>query len=326
MFTGMVSIIIPAYNVKNFIGPCIESALSQTYKDLQIIVVNDGSTDGTDKVLGEHSAKWPQINVYSQSNKGLSEARNTGLDHADGEWVVFLDGDDCLLPNAVDTLLTTANRYDASIACGAFVTDFHYKLKKSYPTRALDAETAIVNTLYQKRGFFNSAWAKIYRRSLFENIRFRPGINYEDMDVFYLLYKKAGRIAYTDCPVLYYRTNPSSILHSFTSRRLDVLDVTRRIEEWASTRSRLLQRAAAERRRSAAFNILGLILANDCRESYADSIEKCRNIIRQKRFASLADPRVRLKNKAGILASFLGDSILDKLLLRHYKANSRSAD
>lgn len=293
--------------------------MEQTYRDIEIIVVNDGSTDGTGRIIDELASADSRIKAIFQSNKGLSEARNTGLEHASGHRVVFLDGDDCLLPDGIETLVDTARRFSAPIACASFVTDTERTANQEKNFRVLPAEKAIVNTLYQKPGFFNSAWAKIYDRSLFDGIRFRPGINYEDLDVFFLLYDKARRIAYTDRPVLHYRLNPASILHSFTPRRLDVLDVTRRIVEWTSSRSAVLQRAASDRRRSAAFNILGLILANDCAETYPDAVSECRAIIRRGRIAALTDKNIRLKNKAGILASCLGRPFLYPLLKNHYK-------
>lgn len=315
----MISVIIPAYNVAPYIEECLDSVISQIFADLEIIVVDDGSTDATPQILRQIADTDSRIRIITQPNRGLSEARNAGLDVARGEWVLFVDGDDMLLPDAVQTLVDLARRSDAEIACGGFVTrreDADRTIKEKEIT--LTPDDAVCRVLYQQPGFYNSAWGKLYRRDLFDDIRYRAGVLYEDLDIFYLLFEKASKIAFTNRPVAYYRPNNQSILHTFNERRLDVLDVTDRIVDWATKKSSAAHRAAIDRRLSAAFNMLGLMVLHGDTGRFERQSSRCWSLIKKYRFASFFNPRVRLKNKVGIIFSMAGKQNLERILKKHY--------
>lgn len=312
----MISIIIPAYNVEKYIGPCIESALSQSFRDIEVIVVNDGSTDSTPVVIQEFARSDSRVRVVNRENGGLSEARNTGLDIARGEWITFLDGDDMLLPGTLEILLNEAVMTGADLVCGSFVRNLNEK-KKGKRSIELSPEEALLDILYQKK-IQPSAWGKLYKKFLFDNLRYSKAILYEDLDVIYRIVSQTNKVVYTAAPVYFYRITPGSILNSFSKSRFDVLAVTERLEQWAaSTSSSEVLKAARDRRLSANFNILGLIAANKKKE-YENVARSCWNIIKRYRFASLVNPKVRLKNKAGIMLSYLGYRFATAALGRFY--------
>ena len=116
----LVSIIVPVYQVKNYVGECVESLLRQTYTNLEILLVDDGSTDGSGAICDEYARGDNRIRVIHQENQGLSSARNTGLDQAKGEYVAFVDSDDAVRLDYIETLYDLADRYQADIAVCAY--------------------------------------------------------------------------------------------------------------------------------------------------------------------------------------------------------------
>lgn len=329
----MVSIIIPAYNTGKYLCECLDSVLRQTWRDIEVIVVNDGSTDATEEIARGYAARDGRVKLITVSNGGQAAARNIGLDRAEGEWIAFVDSDDMLYPRAIETLMGIALRSGAPIACGRFVEGRrwvgeryggdgsnrsnreHGEAEISF--ELLAAEEFMERMLYQS-GADSSVCCKLYARRLFEKQRFVPGILYEDLDIACRLAAEGGSVAVSEEVVYFYRENPDSSTHRFTTRRLDVLDVTARIEDYMARNYPRLLPAARDRRLSASFNMLGLIVANDAEEEYRDAAERCRDTIRRYRRGSLLNPRVRLKNKLGILASYFGQRFLETILRRVY--------
>lgn len=332
----MVSIIIPAYNTGKYLCECLDSVLRQTWRDMEVIVVNDGSTDATEEIARGYAARDGRVKLITVSNGGQAAARNIGLDRAEGEWIAFVDSDDMLYPRAIETLMGIALRSGAPIACGRFVEGRrwvgerygrdgsnrrdrsnreHGEAEISF--ELLAAEEFMERMLYQS-GADSSVCCKLYARRLFEKERFVPGILYEDLDIACRLAAEGGSVAVSEEVVYFYRENPDSSTHRFTTRRLDVLDVTARIEDYMARNYPRLLPAARDRRLSASFNMLGLIVANDAEEEYREAAVRCRDTIRRYRRGSLLNPRVRLKNKLGILASYFGQQFLETILRRVY--------
>ena len=316
----MVSVIIPAYNAADYLRECIDSALAQTCRDIEVIVVDDGSTDSTPEIIAGYAARDPRIRPLRQSNQGLSSARNAAIAVAKGEWISFLDSDDAMSPDCIATMLRAAEQTGCRMVHAAWVRGSDPSVLHGDGQRAavavvrvMDAVGFIEDVLYQTSGLVPVAWAKLYRRELFDDIRFRHGITYEDLDMFYELAFAAGRIAVTDTPVYYYRDNPASITNTFTPSRFDVLDVTRRLEAYMSAHCPALLPAARDRRLSANFNIYGLLATYDKESRYASVAKECMDVVRSHRRGSLLNPRVRLKNKLAILLSMLGEGVLRRV-------------
>lgn len=222
----MVSIIIPVYNVERYLKRCIDSVLTQTYKNLEIILVNDGSTDHCGDICEEYKAKNPEvIQVFHKPNGGLSDARNYGLDHVHGEYITFIDSDDFVENDYVQSLveLLENNSSDISIVGyksvkadergnGGRGTDKVYKYS---------SKSAMEDLLYQKN-LSTSACAKLYKAGLFCNIRFPKGRLYEDVNTIYKVFLLAHSIVYSDCIKYYYFIRNDSIVHSgFNPRKMD---------------------------------------------------------------------------------------------------------
>ena len=125
-----LSVVIPAYNVGQYVAQCLQSVLSQSFTDFEVIVVNDGSTDNSAEIARSFADADSRVRVVDQPNGGLSAARNTGIDLASGKWLMFVDSDDMLLPDAMSTLLALAHDTESDIVCGGFVENLPYHTPK----------------------------------------------------------------------------------------------------------------------------------------------------------------------------------------------------
>lgn len=317
----MVSVIVPAYNVERYIGECIKSIIQQSYSELEIIVVDDGSTDSTSKILNEIAKTDARIQVLTQSNQGPSSARNTALDVASGEWITFVDADDVLLPRAIENMVGLAHFKDVDIVECVFrdeesqSTKKHESKSKMY---IIESEKALSNILYQKPGFNNSVSGKLFKASIFSGLRFSSGKIYEDLEITWAIYSKASKILHYERPVYFYRNTPGSLLHIFNDRRFNVLSVTKDIENKARVINKNIFWAAKSRRFNANFNILGLLAAEEMMKAHKVIADECWEIIKRYRFKLLFNSKVRIKTKLGILVSYLGRTATIKLLKKHY--------
>lgn len=302
----MISIIIPAYNAQAYLRECLESVLAQSYTDWEAIIVNDGSTDSTLDIALSYAALDPRFRVITSENGGLSCARNSGLAEVKGEWVTYLDSDDALAENALEVLIGNTEGVDVVVGRlhrGKLTPD-----KRAVETTLLSGRQALVGGLYQT-GMCTSACGKLFRYDLIKEVRFPEGMYYEDLmyccDVFSLA-KSVNLISGT---VYFYRDNPHSFINTFTHKRLDVLEITSEIERLCAYDPELL-RAARDRRLSANFNIYGLLSVHDREGRYSAIRERCWQLIKDYRLDSLRNPRVRIKNKLGIILSFFGRRML----------------
>ena len=312
----MISIILPAYNAEKYLNESISSVLEQDYSDYELILVDDGSTDSTGRIIDDFSAQSKKIIPIHKTNGGLSDARNAGLDIAQGEYVFFIDADDVVSPNTLTTLLRAIKDTGADAALAPF-----RKFKGNPPLKWNNSEIktvvtgrdAVEGALYQTL-IDHGAWGKLYKMSLWKDVRFRKGILYEDLDVFYRVWLKAAKIAILDSPLYGYRQHSESILHTFNHRRIDVLDVTDRLVRWIKGNQPSLLRAAYDRRMSAHFNILLLMWKNGMNNPEIE--QKCLNVIEMSAKNSYVNSKVRLKNRFGALAYLLGGEKLLRILAR----------
>lgn len=213
-----VSVLIPAYNVERYLPDCLDSVLTQTYRNLEIIIVNDGSTDGTLAICRQYEKRDSRILIVDQNNRGLAETRNVLVNHATGMYVTFVDSDDRVSPEYVEELIKLVETYDVDIAvCGRDVIDEeghkHSDSRPGFQNQRLNPEDA-VRALNSWRSFEMSAWGKLYLRSLFEGIEYPSGYLSEDgFTTFKLLYE-ARAVAYRDMPLYHYLQRDGSISKS----------------------------------------------------------------------------------------------------------------
>jgi glycosyltransferase involved in cell wall biosynthesis len=209
----ILSIIIPVYNVERYLRQCLESVYTQCLKDCEVILVNDGSTDGSLAILEEFSRLYsPFTTLVSKSNGGLSSARNAGLDIAHGEYVFFIDSDDYLLPNGIKTILSSINKYPSDILYfDSVITNKGNRLVVfPFPIREESDSVSFFNYLYQRHiTILPNAFAYVLSRSflLQKQLKYTEGLTHEDALYKYQLYLSGGSICaiHVDSPIYTYR-------------------------------------------------------------------------------------------------------------------------
>lgn len=224
-----ISVIIPVYNIEEYLDKCIQSILLQNFSEYEVILVDDGSTDKSGKICDEYSQKYSQIKVIHQANKGLGGARNTGIEAACGEYLLFVDSDDSVKENMFSFLYNTAFENDSDMVL--FGMDYIDEDGKIIETkRPLDS--GIRNICSDERMEIFSvnpyAWNKLYRRELFikNNIRYPERMWYEDLCVTPKIILCADRLTLTDKVFYNYLQRKSSIMHvKNTDRNSDMLAV-----------------------------------------------------------------------------------------------------
>jgi len=224
-----ISIIVPVYNVENFIQSCIESILDQTINDFELILVNDGSTDQSGNICDEYSKRDKRIIVIHKENGGQSSARNRGIDVAKGDYLGFIDSDDWIHRDMYKILFTKAMETNAEItACNLmqYNKDSEGHLYSNNITDQLFDRTSAMNELYLNERLTFSPCNKLYKKELFKGIRFKEGYILEDMDFAYRIIHQANGIYYTGQAFYNYRYNDKSTMRkAFSKKRLDEFEV-----------------------------------------------------------------------------------------------------
>lgn len=225
--SDLISVIVPIYGVEEFLDNCVNSIFNQTYSNIEIILVDDGSLDNCGNMCDEYSKKDSRVKVIHKENGGLSDARNAGIDIASGQFITFIDSDDYYSRDAIEYMYQVLVNNDADISIGT--------LKK---TKALDDcsrnenckhflynnSEAIKEMLYANH-YSTAAPAKLYRRELFEGVRYPYRKFSEDLFTTYKLLYKAKRVVYGEQIIYYYYRRTGSITASkFTTKQYDVVE------------------------------------------------------------------------------------------------------
>ncbi len=235
----LVSIIVPVYNVAPYLDQCFGSLKNQTYKNLEIILIDDGSTDESKELCEKFANEDSRVVLKRQKNGGLSSARNTGLSFANGKYVTFLDSDDFITNDYVEFLYDLIKKEDALISiCSRYERKENGELKNvaaDYSSKTMPVKEALREML-NENGFNVSAWGKLYSRELFEKapkVRYPVNKVHEDLGTTYKLFLKAYRsapdkkISFGAEPKYYYNIRKESISHQeFDPRKLDIITQT----------------------------------------------------------------------------------------------------
>jgi glycosyltransferase involved in cell wall biosynthesis len=224
-----ISIIVPVFNVENYIHDCIKSILNQSFIDFEVILVNDGSSDQSGQICDEYAKKDKRIAVIHKENGGQSSARNRGIDIAKGEYIGFIDSDDWIDLDMYKILYEKAIEMEADISACNIVEYQKDSSKRLFcldlTDRIFDRDAAIGEIYLNERLTF-SPCNKIYKRELFNGLRFKEGYILEDMDFAYKIIHRSNKIFYTGKPLYNYRYNDKSTLRkTFSKKRIDEYQV-----------------------------------------------------------------------------------------------------
>lgn len=227
-----ISVIIPFYKVEKFAERCIQSVLEQTFEDFELILVDDGSPDACGKICDDFAKKDKRVRVFHTENRGLSAARNFGLDNAVGEYISFIDGDDAVAPDYLEYLYGLINKYNADISTCVLRSLIYRPSTNDFEARAVpennDAfivtQEEALKLMLGDRYDLVAAIAKLYSRKILDDIRFPVGQLYEDVNTIYKIYLKTSRIAVGKGYKYLYTVRQDSISHAnFIKKDLDLL-------------------------------------------------------------------------------------------------------
>ena len=211
----LISIIVPCYNVEQYLPKCVDSILNQTYTNLEVWLVDDGSPDRCGDICDEYARKDARIKVIHKENGGLADARNVAIDVATGEWIICVDSDDYLPLDHVEFLYNLVTKNNSQIACGSreafFEGEEPNKVQPKYSEHTYDKWKAI-QLMFNQEEVENYAWAKIYHRSVFATgVRYPKGLLYEDLPTTYRLFLLAEKITICNKNIYYYLLRKNSI-------------------------------------------------------------------------------------------------------------------
>ncbi len=221
----LVSIIVPAYNVEAYLPECLDSLLAQSYENIEILLIDDGSTDNSGAIADEYAKRDHRITVFHQENQGISAARNRGLDAMHGDYVMFVDGDDIVDKNYCQDALYLAIEHHVDIVVFGFCPFWgqidETESKATRVPRLLSKEDAIRELIRRRDVLYNYVWNKIFKSSLFKDIRFTVGLTFEDVAIMHWIFHLASTGIYLSDRVLYYyrKNRPGSIVHSLRSSK-----------------------------------------------------------------------------------------------------------
>lgn len=223
-YSDLVSIIVPIYNVEKYLCRCIDSIIRQTYQKIEIILVDDGSTDKSGIIADKYARMDNRIRVFHKKNGGLSDARNYGIDKAVGEYVMFVDSDDYIDMDMVKILLDNLKNSGADISMSAFYWIYDneqiipYKRYGDYTLYESDNKWEM---LFTNETTMVVAWNKLYKTDIFDNIRYKVGVLHEDEEIIHKILDRANRICYTDSKLYYYVKRADSIVSAYSLKRFN---------------------------------------------------------------------------------------------------------
>ena len=222
-----VSIIVPIYNVEKYIHECIDSLIGQTYREIEIILVDDASPDGCLAICYEYAQKDGRIKVIHKPNGGLSDARNAGIEMATGDYLIFVDSDDYIVSDMVGQLIYMAEQSGADIAACGYAGDESKLSHEPVADFSVATSAEALKYILIEKKINTSASTKLFAKELFDGVRFPVGKIYEDYATIYKALHLAKKVAFTEASKYYYRPNPTGITgRKFYSRQLQYFEIS----------------------------------------------------------------------------------------------------
>lgn len=319
----LISIIVPVYNVEKYLKKCVYSILNQSYKNLEVILVNDGSTDNSGKICDELSREDSRINVYHKDNGGLSDARNYGVAKANGEYVGFVDSDDYIDQYMYENLYKAIRKYNTQIAeCGITRVYKNNKLRPHYDgeeySLVVDREGYLKEYL-ENRKVYGAAVCKLLSIDLAKVLKFPDGKVYEDVFYTLELLKKVDKYTLISGNYYYYYIRGNSITtKTFSSRDMDYIEIIDKIGEYTLNNYTKLKEKLFIRQGFAYLSIFNQIIQlNDYRQipEYSILIGKLKNIRSNIIFNKLAPKSLKI----AIILLNINEGLYKKVLKKYKK-------
>lgn len=314
----LISIIVPVYNVEQYLDKCITSICNQTYVNLELILIDDGSTDSSLEICKNYASRDKRIIVLHKENGGQGSARNMGLDTCTGEYISFLDSDDSLQIDCIEKLYSNLIERNLEIsACNYGRYNENEELlslnESQYADFVIDGIEA------QKRIWYVecinlSPWGKLYKRDLWKNVRFKECRFYEDYATMHKIYLQVKRFGYLHEPGVNYLVRIGSDVRTYNEKKLGVLDIADDTVVYCQDKQPDLLNAAITKAVSSYFHIYLNMPENDTK--YDAYYKRIRKFIRKYRWNVLKDKRAKKKVKIALLISMISYKLTRKLFVK----------
>ena len=310
--TPKVSIIVPVYKVEPYLAACVDSLLRQTYREIEVILVDDGSPDNCGAMCDEYALRDSRVKVIHQENQGPSVARNIGVDISAGEFIAFIDSDDLVSEDYIAYLLKIAIENNANMAA-CQIADFRDGHSPAYTAKGdvsvLSSEQALRMYFYMDR-MSPCVLGKLFRRTIVPRNMFEPGTFYEDVVPLYRVLYDAGRVAWTDAVLAGYRhRDMSRSRQKFSPSEMDSVKVCREMEKDVAVRCPEFTIPVTCR----AFHSYSHIFFMIPKGTYETENKQVWELIKARRKTVLSDPNAGVKMWAAALLSYLGPDITKSL-------------
>lgn len=308
MLDQLISIIVPAYNVECYLNECLNSIKRQSYKNIEVIIIDDGSTDGTSEIARKFINEDSRFNLIEQNNAGLSAARNNGLQNASGEWVAFIDSDDFVSEKYLETMIEKGKKQNVNIVASSFdkfvgqVNVEKHWSNESYLISNKEFFSRL-GTLSLPEGIDVSAHSKLFKRKLFNSVEFPVGKLFEDSFVLFDLVIQSDNISIIDNGAYKYRMRSNSIVQSkFNLKRLDFIDAEKQmclkiVNEFPELKFQMAQRIT-----HAYLATLGHIVESDNKKFWGIAKNIRKEILNNNFLKILFVGSLPLKDRVGMLS------------------------
>lgn len=308
----LITVIVPFYKVEDYIDRCIQSILNQTYKNLEIILVDDGSPDNCGNIIDRYAQIDPRIIALHKENGGLSDARNYATPLAHGDFLTFVDSDDWISPYYIENLYNTIARDGADLAISWFTVTYEDKTSKDKYYNELEGYELIssiecLRRMFYQNGIETSAWGKLYKKSSKDLLAYPKGKLYEDIPVTYAVIKQAKKIAIIKNEDYFYFQRANSIQNtSFVPQKLEAIEHMKDVVNDIEKSYPQLISAAHCRYFSCVCNILFQI----CDMKYEAEKKLLWNEVKHYRGEVLLNREASLKSRMAAALSFLGFGVM----------------
>lgn len=313
MNNSKISVVVPVYNVMNYLKQCLDSIIQQTYTNLEIILVDDGSTDQSGSICDSYKEKDSRITVVHKKNGGLSDARNAGLNICKGDYISFVDSDDYLSPYFYEILMGVAEKKKCDIVALKGGTSFWdgeetpilAKNKEMFSAYYSNSHDVLERMLYQE--IATGAPFKVYKKEVFDNIRFPVGYLYEDVATTYKSFFNAKECAIVEADIYAYRKRRDSIIRqSFSPKKMICLDIFNQLVNDEQLKDAGLQKAAKSRVYAMTYSVF-LQVPEDDKETQRIIWNKLKTVQKDVMFDT--SKIMRKKNRYAAFVSLLGMNI-----------------
>lgn len=306
----LVTIVVPIYNVEKYLANCIESILCQTYKNLEILLIDDGSTDNSGVIADSYDKKDARITVYHKINGGLSDARNYGIDRTHGKFITFVDSDDYVSPFFVEVLYSNLIKFDADVSGCVYRRTHNLDTNSRRDLNAKimnwNSEVALKKMLRQEDEFTTSACALLYKTSCFKDVRYPKGAYFEDLGTTYLILHNAKKVVRTsECLYHYYVREGSISNNHFEVKYMDQYKFAEEVNSFIGKNYPNLVNDANARLVGVCFNIYMTLEQNK-----SDEFDQYRKVLKDTiykyRVKMILTKNTPLKVRGACLLSYLG--------------------